>query len=479
MAAKAKKIQAEDKKQKGGASGVRRKVLIWVGVILAVIILLTGGLFVWFYGNYTAPSVSVGRIDVSNRTEDEVRKAVESESKFNITFATEAKQTVVSNEEIGLTVDVDATVKDVLAARKSGDVLQNLQLWQSKDVPLVFINDPGMLKIYIQENYPEIFVDAVDAQLVFNDETHQYDIVEGTDGSGFDLRAFEAALPELALDPHDVTLTVATAPVEPIIKASGLQTVQQDINNRINLPIKFIMDGSTIYQLNQADIASWTHFMPDFVNGTATIEFDKGAVEQLVDKTLSPKVTVTPIDRKVVIDKATGVETVLSAGRTGWTIQDADAISVNVVDALNQNKSLDQTIKVTEAPFKTVTMAGTGKWIEVDISSQTVTIYAGDTAVQTFLVSTGKAATPTAIGEGSIYAKYPLKTMSGTINGEYYYVPNIKWVSFFYGGEAFHGTYWHHNFGTPMSHGCINMTEADAKILYDFAPIGTKVIVHQ
>jgi lipoprotein-anchoring transpeptidase ErfK/SrfK len=105
-------------------------------------------------------------------------------------------------------------------------------------------------------------------------------------------------------------------------------------------------------------------------------------------------------------------------------------------------------------------------------------MYLDNTVVAQYLISSGKAATPTAIAEGRIYAKYPVQTMTGTINGEYYYVPNIKWVSYFYGGEAFHGTYWHDNFGHPMSHGCINMTEADAKVLYDFAPIGTKVIVH-
>jgi lipoprotein-anchoring transpeptidase ErfK/SrfK len=49
---------------------------------------------------------------------------------------------------------------------------------------------------------------------------------------------------------------------------------------------------------------------------------------------------------------------------------------------------------------------------------------------------------------------------------------------FFYAGYALHGTYWHNNFGHPMSHGCINLTRADAAWLYSWTPMGTKVVIH-
>ena len=51
----------------------------------------------------------------------------------------------------------------------------------------------------------------------------------------------------------------------------------------------------------------------------------------------------------------------------------------------------------------------------------------------------------------------------------YYNLPNVKWVQYFYADYAFHGTYWHNDFGRPKSHGCINMTNADAKWLFDWA----------
>ncbi len=59
-----------------------------------------------------------------------------------------------------------------------------------------------------------------------------------------------------------------------------------------------------------------------------------------------------------------------------------------------------------------------------------------------------------------------------------YNLPNVPWVSSFKGAYTIHGTYWHHNFGRVMSHGCVNMLTAQAKMIYDWADIGTKVIIY-
>ncbi len=48
-----------------------------------------------------------------------------------------------------------------------------------------------------------------------------------------------------------------------------------------------------------------------------------------------------------------------------------------------------------------------------------------------------------------------------------YELPGVPWVSFFtQTGVALHGTYWHHNYGRRMSHGCVNMVTAEAKWIY-------------
>lgn len=120
-----------------------------------------------------------------------------------------------------------------------------------------------------------------------------------------------------------------------------------------------------------------------------------------------------------------------------------------------------------------------GKWIDINISKQTITAYEGSTPIKSVLVSTGVSYHPTPVGRFAVYAKYTAKTMSGGTRGvDYYYLPNVPWTMFFFKGYAIHGTYWHHNFGHPMSHGCINLTIMDAKWFFNWAPMGTPVISH-
>jgi len=114
------------------------------------------------------------------------------------------------------------------------------------------------------------------------------------------------------------------------------------------------------------------------------------------------------------------------------------------------------------------------RWIDVNLSAQSVTAYEGNTPMRTFIVSTGLPNTPTVTGKFRIYVRYDSQTMSGPG----YYLPGVQWVQYFYQGYALHGTYWHNNFGRPMSHGCINMTNADALWMYQWADYGTLVNVH-
>lgn len=115
------------------------------------------------------------------------------------------------------------------------------------------------------------------------------------------------------------------------------------------------------------------------------------------------------------------------------------------------------------------------RWIDVDLSDQMTYAYEGDVLVASFLVSTGTWAHPTVTGEYYIYVKYLYSDMAGPG----YYLPDVPYVMYFYDGYSLHGTYWHSNFGTPMSHGCVNLSIPDAEWLYYWASVGTLVNVHE
>ena len=127
--------------------------------------------------------------------------------------------------------------------------------------------------------------------------------------------------------------------------------------------------------------------------------------------------------------------------------------------------------------YQNVLGTGGDKRIEVDLTNQRLYAYENDRKVFDFLVSTGKwGRTPTGVFE--IWTKLRYTKMSGgnPAIGTYYYLPNVPYVMFFANNEisrsrgfSLHGTYWHNNFGHPMSHGCVNMKTSEVEQLYYWA----------
>jgi lipoprotein-anchoring transpeptidase ErfK/SrfK len=115
------------------------------------------------------------------------------------------------------------------------------------------------------------------------------------------------------------------------------------------------------------------------------------------------------------------------------------------------------------------------KWIEIDISDQRLTAWQGDVPVFETIVSTGKPGWRTLPGTFAVYRKYESTRMTGPD----YDTPDVPWTMYYSGGFAIHGAYWHNNFGTPVSHGCVNLRVPEAKALYEWAPMGTEVVVNQ
>ena len=121
------------------------------------------------------------------------------------------------------------------------------------------------------------------------------------------------------------------------------------------------------------------------------------------------------------------------------------------------------------------------KWIEVDLSQQHLWAWQYDQVIFSTAVSTGTYLHPTPTGTFHIYAKYIADDMTGGTPGspDYYYLPDVPYTMYFYEAYGLHGTYWHYNFGTPMSHGCVNLPTPAAEWIYGWAPVGTTVWIHQ
>ncbi|MCB9137278.1 MAG: L,D-transpeptidase [Caldilineaceae bacterium] len=122
---------------------------------------------------------------------------------------------------------------------------------------------------------------------------------------------------------------------------------------------------------------------------------------------------------------------------------------------------------------ETITAATQGeeKWIDVDLSEQRVVAYENGRPIRSFTVSTGIPGYHTRVGVFRIWTATRIQDMDGDnpAAADYYFLPDVEWVQYFDGEIAFHGAYWHDNFGTPMSRGCVNMRNEDAQWLFEWS----------
>lgn len=132
---------------------------------------------------------------------------------------------------------------------------------------------------------------------------------------------------------------------------------------------------------------------------------------------------------------------------------------------------LAEILKDEAASSNVLGSSSTPKHIEVDLTTQRLYAYDGQKIKHIFAISSGLPWTPTVTGEFYIWGKVKSQRMRGgsVADGTYYDLPNVPYVMFFYQGYSFHGAYWHHDFGFPRSHGCVNLSIEDAKALYYWA----------
>ena len=116
---------------------------------------------------------------------------------------------------------------------------------------------------------------------------------------------------------------------------------------------------------------------------------------------------------------------------------------------------------------------GDKKWVDVSILEQSLVAYEGRRPVFATLVSTGadglqdhEESHATIQGTFLIHTKHVSVTMDGDDEGDEFDLRDVPWVQYFTEGYALHGAYWHDDFGTPRSHGCVNLAPRDAAWLF-------------
>jgi lipoprotein-anchoring transpeptidase ErfK/SrfK len=269
-------------------------------------------------------------------------------------------------------------------------------------------------------------------------------------------------------------ITVAVASAKPSIYQDGVAQAKSDAEKIMSLPLTLTYQDKT-FTASSAQIGLFIAFSEK--DNKLAVSLNDGEIDKYVAG-LASKIDIKPVDS----EKLSTTGQITKEGTDGLALDRADT-KTQIKEALTgSDKNIALLVSEKKHGEKTVfpdnvAVGGrfSGKYIDIDLSEQKLSAFDGENLVRAFLVSTGLRGTPTPTGTFSIYSR----SRSSLMAGPGYYLPNVQWVNRFNESRSIHGTYWHHNFGHPMSHGCVNATNGDAEFIYTWAPMGTPVFIHQ
>lgn len=455
------------------------KILLVLSIFLAI--LIGAYLIFWQYtvkGSFYRVKVLGINVDKSTNLQDVNNKINTSSGayRFSLQFpGQEAKQFALA--DAGIIVDASKTYQNAVTEKTNGNVLQKLRFWRSITVPLAYTTDEPKLEAFIKTEATKIIDKPVNASLGFAENSVVVNAEQ--DGNAYFDAQFKSKLTQAitSLQPFSLVFAKQAKPanitteklqsLKPQIEKSLQQTVALSINNK-----SFVADASIIKK--------WID-LPDF-NTAEKFEYEvnSGNIQKYIDDIVRPYVRKGKA--QIELQRSDGTNVVIAKGVVGSDVLEKQAIAKEIATSLKNGQSYQKTLTVSTAPMQIVDAKTYEKWIVVDVTNKYMEAYEKDQVVRKFLVSAGAPATPTALGQFTIRAKVRRQDMRGrNVDGSSYFQPNVEFVNYFYGGQAIHGNYWRPLswFGNVnSSHGCVGLPNPEAEWVYNWAPIGTPIIIH-
>lgn len=466
--------------------------LVSAGVVVAMLVAAIVGVGI-YYSNHALPGSSVAGRDVSGMTREQVAEEVQGELNAGVLTLDGAIDPVeVSAAEVGVNLDVDATVDEVFAPNR-GVVTRMTGLFSSREVTPVLEVDDEQLGDFLGGLKGEGVWPAKDGSIVFDEEQQIFVAEPSEAGSQVDVEAAAQQITNAVQAMSFTPIDVSVVEVEPDYDAASAQAAAERANQWLSTEVSLVDRDDVYHTADTAAKAAWIKF--DNVGGTLEATTDPAAVRAWVDEH-SAESNVAPDPKLENVNSSGSVVSVAYEGNDGYVASNGEALATALSEALAADQpflgQVDYEVearpveqrRIADGAENLVYQAAPGeKWIDINLSNYSVTAYEGATAVLSSPMVAGAPLTPTVTGEYNVWAKIPTQTMRGkNVDGTSYETPNVPWILYFEGGYATHGAPWRGSFGydagSAGSHGCVNMPVDQAKALYDWADVGTKVVSH-
>ncbi len=462
------------------------------GLVLLVVVTVGAAVFYAHFHDRGLPRTTVAGQSITGQTRDQVAASVrERAADVTVTWTADGAKSTATLRDLGLTVDVDATV-DRAFERNSSWSGQMGALFGGNKVEAVVTSDGKTLEAVAAQIATDAGVAGSDASVALTADGTAFQVTPVVAGKAVDPSTFQKVARGAAADLSDRSTTVAFVPAAPVVTDEAAQQVVDAANALVAVPV-VVSDGKADHSPGPAVQATWvTVPTTDKGLGAPTLSLDQvtGWVQGLADGA-----RLDPVEGRRYVDPQGAVLSITKQAKDGQEVTNVEQVAQAITDQVAAGQGYTGAFEFTAVPAawesKQVSSAADvlayfpsegEKWIDVNLANHSVTVYEGTTVVMgPYSMVDGKPEMPTVTGTFTIYAKYESKTMRGfEADGVTPYVTdNVPWAMFFHGGYALHGAYWRSTFGYSASHGCINLPVSTAKQIYRWAPIGTVVVVHR
>ena len=454
-----------------------RRSFIEFGISTAILIVVLGA--VWLAGNIYGMHFRVGSLDFTAHTSDTMlRQSIDAQAnayRLVVGYPNGTHQKYALSE-MGITPNATATV--VALRHQQHSLFSRLFWWRPMSEELRITSDATKLHAFIANHTTVTIQPAKDATLMLVNGNVQ--VSDATAGKEYGLLMPAQSILDNVSQLQNAAVHLKTLALNPAITTQELASSKAKLDKTLQQHIVFTIASHTVSP-SQADIATWLELTPQDKNRSVAITVNSGKVLSYINAIAAKY--IQPPRAEIDITRDDGSKSVLVPGVDGVDVVNKDSVATNIASNLLADNGMQISLPVDYAPFTAVSAGNYDKWIEVDVTNKRMYAYEQNVLVKTFLTSSGAPATPTVIGQYAIYAKYTQQDMRGSnVDGSTYFQPNVPWVNYFYKDYAIHGNYWRplSYFGNiNSSHGCVGITPSDGEWVYDWAPIGTTVIIHK
>lgn len=420
---------------------------------------------------FTAPGIQVNGAEIGLETESSAFTTMNntlSDTPVNVND----KQFTYA--ELGVFYD-EADIEEIVKNNK----LYKVNNWNNSLVQTIHI-DEEILQKTISKAFPEAYTDPVESNITLNDDGETWNITESREGTKPIVEDLRKSL-EKDLTTENKTDDVKSYELK-LEKTSPSITTQD--SEKFVEKLNVMADEAGYYEGENKKVdISRSDFFELIAVEKAPDKDDKYSITPVEDglsnyaETIPEQVNIKADDGEAVVDENGKVLKTLDEFNDGYNFDDTEGLTQRSIGQIKEGKSAKFQLEGTITKAK---VNEKFRRIDVDLNAREVRTYENEKLVKSYKVAIGKPSTPTDKGKFKVFHQTKMMDMGCTPAYDYC-TKDVPFATFYNGGEAFHGTWWHSDFGNTnasmRSHGCVNMTISDSEEIYYFAQTGTPVHV--